>query len=152
MGTQLYGLHQVGTWKVEALRSQLFRAVGVEIEAVRKELTERNARILIADTALVVDVFDNHAARQAIQNACRARGVPCLHAGLGEQYGEVIWDGRYRVPNPTAFDPCAFPLARNLVQLLVAVAAEEIIDWAITGIGQDWSVTLRDRTVRSMAS
>ena len=42
VGTQLYGESEVGAWKVEALRNRLFRAVGVEIEAVAKELTERN--------------------------------------------------------------------------------------------------------------
>ncbi len=42
VGTQLYGDAEVGAWKVEALRNRLFRSVGVEIEAVGKELTERN--------------------------------------------------------------------------------------------------------------
>ena len=31
VGTQLYGESDVGAWKVEALRSRLFRAAGVEI-------------------------------------------------------------------------------------------------------------------------
>src|SRR5262249_9632349 len=44
VGTQLYGEAEIGAWKVEALRSRLFRAVGVEIEAIPKELTARNAR------------------------------------------------------------------------------------------------------------
>src|SRR6476659_8984781 len=39
VGTQLYGESDVGGWKVEVLRNRLFRAVGVEIEAVAKELT-----------------------------------------------------------------------------------------------------------------
>src|SRR5271169_2453379 len=38
VGTQLYGQSEVGAWKVEVLRQRLFRATGVEIEAVRKEL------------------------------------------------------------------------------------------------------------------
>src|SRR6516162_3573877 len=41
VGTQLYGEAEVGSWKVEALRNRLFRSVGVEIEAVSKEMTER---------------------------------------------------------------------------------------------------------------
>ena len=47
VGTQLYGEAEVGAWKVEALRNRLFRATGVEIEAVAKELTDRNARSLL---------------------------------------------------------------------------------------------------------
>src|SRR6516225_8111984 len=37
VGTQLYGESEVGAWKVEALRNHLFRAVGIEVEAVAKE-------------------------------------------------------------------------------------------------------------------
>jgi hypothetical protein len=41
VSTQLYGESDVGVWKVEALRNRLFRATGIEIEPVRKELTEQ---------------------------------------------------------------------------------------------------------------
>jgi molybdopterin-synthase adenylyltransferase len=47
VGTQLYGETDVGACKVEVLRGRLFRNVGVEIEAVARELTERNARTLL---------------------------------------------------------------------------------------------------------
>src|SRR3954471_21249113 len=46
VGTQLYGESEVGVWKVEALRNRLFRACGVEIEPVRKELNAGNAKSL----------------------------------------------------------------------------------------------------------
>src|SRR5690349_8183616 len=39
VGTQVYGLADVGAWKVDVLRGRLFRGVGVEIEAAAKELT-----------------------------------------------------------------------------------------------------------------
>src|SRR6266436_2634052 len=38
VGTQLYGESEIGAWKVEVLRQRLFRAAGIEIDAVRKEL------------------------------------------------------------------------------------------------------------------
>src|SRR6266581_624600 len=44
VSTQLYGEADIGAWKVEVLRNRLFRAAGVEIEAVNKELTGRTAR------------------------------------------------------------------------------------------------------------
>src|ERR671922_2098297 len=44
VSTQLYGESDVGSWKVEVLRQRLFRATGVEIEAVRKELGDRTAK------------------------------------------------------------------------------------------------------------
>src|SRR5689334_23347344 len=55
VSTQLYGESEVGTWKVEALRNRLFRATGVEIDAVRKELTPQNARQLLKDCDLIID-------------------------------------------------------------------------------------------------
>src|SRR5215831_16207951 len=59
VSTQLYGESDVGAWKVDVLKNRLFRAAGVEIEAVNKELTGRNARSLLKESGLVVDTFDN---------------------------------------------------------------------------------------------
>src|SRR5947207_5209514 len=64
VSTQAYGESDVGVWKVEALRNRLFRVGGVEIEAIRKELTAQNARQLLGESDLVVDAFDNSASRQ----------------------------------------------------------------------------------------
>ncbi len=75
VSTQLYGVSDVGVWKVEALRSRLYRDVGIEIEAARKELSERNAKKLGRGADIVVDLFDNSAARQAVQDECRARSL-----------------------------------------------------------------------------
>ena len=65
VGTQLYGEAEIGTLKVEALRTRLFRAVGVESETVAKDFTERNARSLLKGSSLVLDTFDNSAGAQA---------------------------------------------------------------------------------------
>jgi molybdopterin-synthase adenylyltransferase len=148
VGTQLYGEAEIGAWKVEALRSRLFRSVGIEIEAVSKELTERNARSLIKESGIILDTFDNSAARRLVQNQCRSAGVPCLHAGLFADYGEVIWDEHYRVPQDVAGDVCDYPLARNLVLTTVAVASEALIRYILEGTKQNWSITLRDFAVR----
>jgi molybdopterin/thiamine biosynthesis adenylyltransferase len=148
VGSQLYGEAEVGAWKVEALRGRLFRSVGVEIEAVAKELTERNGRSLLKGSGIVLDAFDNSAARGLVQDQCRAAGLPCLHAGLFADYAEVIWDERYRVPRDVAGDVCDYPLARNLVILAVAVASESLFRFVLDGIKEDWSVTLRDFAIR----
>jgi molybdopterin/thiamine biosynthesis adenylyltransferase len=148
IGTQLYGEAEVGVWKVEALRGRLFRAVGVEIEAVAKEFTERNASSLLKGSGLVIDTFDNSAARQLVQNRCRAEGLPCLHVGLYADYAEVIWDESYRVPRDVAGDVCEYPLARNLVLLAVAIASETLIRFVLDGVKCDWTATLRDFAVR----
>jgi molybdopterin/thiamine biosynthesis adenylyltransferase len=150
IGTQLYGEAEVGVWKVEALRGRLFRAVGVEIEGVSRELTERNASSLLKGSGLVVDTFDNFAGRKLVQDRCRAEAIPCLHVGLYADYAEVIWDESYRVPRDVAVDVCEYPLARNLVLLAVAVASDTLVRYVLEGSRNCWSVTLGDFAVRTL--
>jgi len=150
VGTQLYGESEVGAWKVEVLRQRLFRGSGVEIEAIRKELSDRSARSLLQDGGLVIDTFDNSKSRQLVQEHCRALQLPCLHVGLYADFGEVIWDERYRVPQDVGGDVCDYPLARNLVLLVVAVASEVVVRFALEGVRHDLSVTLRDFTISAM--
>jgi molybdopterin/thiamine biosynthesis adenylyltransferase len=152
VGTQLYGESDVGAWKVEVLRQRLFRAAGVEIDARRKELTDRTAKGLLQDGGLVIDTFDNSASRRLVQEQCRGLQLPCLHVGLYADYGEVVWDEHYRVPRDVAGDVCDYPLARNLVLLVVAVASEALVRYALAGVRQDVSVTLRDFSVRPLES
>ena len=150
VGTQLYGESEVGAWKVEALRGRLFRAAGVEADAIRKELTDANARPLLQGAGVVIDAFDNSASRRRVQQACRALALPCLHVGLFADYAEVVWDGAYRVPADAAGDVCDYPLARNLVLMAVAVASETLVRFVLDGQPGDWSLTLRDFTVRPL--
>jgi molybdopterin/thiamine biosynthesis adenylyltransferase len=150
VSTQLYGESEVGAWKVEVLRNRLFRAAGVEVDAVAKELTERNVRSLLKGAGLVVDTFDNSASRHLVQEQGRALQLPCLHVGLFADYAEVIWDEHYRVPADVAGDVCDYPLARNLVLLAVAVASECLIRYIFDGAQLNWSVTLRDFAVRPL--
>lgn len=152
VGTQLYGESEVGAWKVDVLRQRVFRATGVEIEAFRKELSERSARSLLQDGGLVIDTFDNSKSRQLVQEQCRALQLPCLHVGLYADYGEVIWDERYRVPQDVIGDVCDYPLARNLILLVVAIASEVIVRFALTGDRHALSVTLRDFAISTVES
>lgn len=150
VGTQLYGESEIGAWKVEVLRQRIFRATGVEIEAHRKDLDGRAAKSLLQDGGLVIDTFDNSASRRLVQEHCRALQLPCLHVGLYADYGEVIWDERYRVPKDVAGDVCDYPLARNLILLVVAVASELLFRFVLSGLRQDVSITLRDFAIRSL--
>ena len=76
--------------------------------------------------------------------------LPCLHVGLYADYGEVIWDERYLVPQDVPGDVCDYPLARNLVLLVVAVASELVVQSTLMGTRQDYSVTMRDFAVRPL--
>jgi molybdopterin/thiamine biosynthesis adenylyltransferase len=152
VSTQLYGQADVGAWKVETLRNRIFRAVGVELEAVAKELTCRNVGTLLKGAGLVLDTFDNSASRRLVQKHCRAENVPCLHVGLFADYGEVVWDEHYRVPADGPSDVCDYPLARNLVLLAVALASETLVRHVLDGQRASWSATLRDFGVHPLES
>jgi molybdopterin/thiamine biosynthesis adenylyltransferase len=150
VGTQMYGESDVGAFKAEVLQSEIFRAVGVEIEAVRKRLDERNAARLLQGAALVVDGFDNHASRALVTEHCRAAGIPCLHVGLNADYAEVLWNEDYRVPGDVAqagANVCDYPLARNLIQFAVALASEAVVQFILTGERRNYSFTLRDMKI-----
>jgi molybdopterin/thiamine biosynthesis adenylyltransferase len=150
VSTQLYGSNDVGAWKVEVLRNRLFRAAGVEIDAVQKELTAASAARLLKGAGLVIDTFDNSASRRLVQEHCRAQALTCLHVGLFADYCEVIWDEAYRVPADGGLDVCDYPLARNLVLLAVALASETLVRFAVSGERGNWSATLRDFAVRRL--
>ncbi len=147
VATQVYLAEHAGEWKVEALRDLLFRAAGVEIDAVRQELVPANAAKLLAGADLVVDGFDNSASRRAVAEACAAAGLPCLHIGLNAGYAEIRWNERYRIPADAAGDVCDYPLARNLVLLAAAVGAETALKWLCEKVKEDRSITVRDLQV-----
>jgi molybdopterin/thiamine biosynthesis adenylyltransferase len=150
VSTQTYGESDVGAWKVDVLRNQLFRGVGLEIEGINKELSDRTAAKYLKESDVIIDTFDNSLSRALVQSHCRAAKLSCLHAGLFADYGEVIWDERYRVPSDVGQDVCDYPLARNLVLLTVSVAAETLLRYVATGQQQDWSITLGDFAVRAL--
>jgi molybdopterin/thiamine biosynthesis adenylyltransferase len=144
IGTQIYGEGDVGAPKVDVLKNRLFRAAGVDIDAVHRELSDKNVRKLFKDAGLVVDTFDNSASRRLVQSHCAEHGVACLHAGLFADYGEVVWNDQYRVPGDAGQDVCDYPLARNLVLLTVAVASETLLRFVLGGVRESWSITLGD--------
>lgn len=147
VGTQTYTESDVGAFKVEVLQAEVFRAVGVEVTAVRQRLTERNVGRLLEGADLVVDGFDNHDSRALVTEHCRDRAKSCLHVGLSADYAEVLWNEGYRVPNDVddaGANVCDYPMARNLIQFAVALASEAAIRFALQGQKQNYSFTLQD--------
>ena len=152
LSTQPYMRAEVGALKARMLGNMIYRALGVEVDARTDELTTANVGKLLKDSALVIDAFDNSAARQAVRDYCAGASVPCLHAGLAGDYAEVIWNEIYRVPSAAQDDVCDYPLARNLVLLTVAVVCEVVVAFVATGVRQSFTLTLRDLAVRPFAS
>jgi molybdopterin/thiamine biosynthesis adenylyltransferase len=148
LGTQNYEEGDIGAFKVDALRARCYRATGVEIAVVSQPLTERNAPKLLRNTDLVVDTFDTSASRRIVTVTCATFGRPCLHLGMHTDYGEVHWNEGYRVPgDAVAPDVCAYPLAHNLVLLMVALGAEVMLRFLRSDARENYSITLRDFTI-----
>jgi molybdopterin/thiamine biosynthesis adenylyltransferase len=151
LSTQPYYRSDVGAFKAKILANSLFRALEVTVDARIEELTASNAGKLLAGSDLVIDAFDNSAARQAVKDHCAGGSLHCLHAGLAGDYGEVIWNECYRVPSPANDDVCDYPLARNLVMLTVAVVCEVVVGFAAIGERRSFTVTLGDFAVKPFA-
>ena len=144
LATQAYGLEDVGAPKAEVLRNLIFRETFVEVKIVNKELTGENAGKLLGKPDLIVDGFDNSLSRQALQDYARTNSVDCIHAGVNDQYGEIVWDKKYSVPSDAGLDICDYPLARTLVMLVAATAAEAIMQFIASGERNNYSITLGD--------
>lgn len=150
LSTQPWCRGDIGSYKARLLSNFLYRAVGAGVEPVVQHLDEQNAGRLLKGAELVVDTLDNSIGRRAISDWCSRNGSPCLHAGLGDGYGEVIWNEEYRIPSPAGDDICDYPLARNLAMLTVSLAAEAVIRFAATGEKPAFTVTLGDLAVKPL--
>ncbi|MDX1931307.1 MAG: ThiF family adenylyltransferase [Capsulimonadales bacterium] len=148
LSTQPYFRGDIGAQKAKILANSLYRALGVPVVGKAEELTPTNAAKLLDGSGLVVDTFDNSVARRTVTDTCAEKHLPCLHVGLADRYGEIVWNERYRVPSDAHDDLCDYPLARNLVTLTVSVAAEVIVRFAATGRQEDYAITWEDFVIR----
>lgn len=144
-GTQLYGQNDAGAFKVEVLRAHCFRAAGVELQPVAKRLDERTVGKFLRGADLVLDTFDNSASRRLVTTYCQGANVAGLHLGLNADFGEVRWNEQYRVPPDAVLgNACDYPLARNLILLVVAAGSEAVLRFVLEGHKENYSVTLKD--------
>ncbi len=145
VGTQLFGQGDVGAFKVDVLRAHCFRVAGVQLTTFAKWLDERTLKKFLRGAELVIDTFDNSASRRIVSEYCRSNQLACLHLGMNEGYGEVRWNDVYHVPSDVvASDVCDYPLARNLIMLVVAAGSEAVLRYVLEGRQENYSLTLRD--------
>lgn len=146
LGTQPYRMQDLGAKKAVVLANDLYRITETcKAVPITKRLTEQNARKLLQNADVVLDSFDNHESRVAVQKACLELKKPCLHAGMsGEGTGDLHWEAGYEAPRDVPLeDPCAYPLGLALVNLTSALAAELIVRFLLTGEKRNYLV-LRD--------
>jgi len=144
IGTQVYSMEDIGAMKAEILRNLIYREVGEDVDAVTKELTDKNVSKLLKGFDIVVDAFDNSVSRRLVTEHCKETNTPCLHIGVNGDYGELRWNEKYIVPSDAGDDICDYPLARNLILLVTAVAGEILIRYILDGEKENYSITLAD--------
>jgi molybdopterin/thiamine biosynthesis adenylyltransferase len=152
VGTQVYQQTQVGTKKAQALRQMIFSATGVGVTPMMDRLTAVNVQKLLKTADLVVDCFDNSESRRVVSEKCKEKNIRCVHAGLFEDYGEVVWNSVYKIPkdHPKENDACDYPLSRTIVLLTVVALTESIISFLTTGQERNLSLTLKDMAIRKL--
>jgi molybdopterin/thiamine biosynthesis adenylyltransferase len=144
IGTQVYSMEDIGALKAESLRNLVYREAGENVEAISKELSEKNAAKLLKGYDIVIDSFDNSVARKIVTDYCKESAAACLHIGVNGDYAELRWNERYVVPSDAGDDICDYPLARNLVLLVTAVAGEVLVRHIVHDIQENYSITLGD--------
>lgn len=152
LSTQPYSRAEVGAPKARALANMLYRAVQARVEPVVEELSEKNAARLLKGSVLVIDAFDNRAARAAISQEVQAQHIACLHIGFSNDglYGSGIWEPDYQVPQEVPGDPCDYPLTRPLALILSSLAAHAVPNFLQTGQATNFELTWNDMTISRM--
>lgn len=150
INNQIYSHQHVGSLKVNALYDIIYEVNKSEVECIGKKLEADNIKKYIKDTDLVVDVFDNIPSRKLVRDFCHKNNIPCVHAGVLTDFGEVIWNENYKLDEKqtNGLDPCDYPLARNIVLGVVILASEIIIDYFVHSNKREAIVTLKNLSVK----
>ena len=154
LATQVWNYDEIGQLKVAAMQNRCYNINKTNIEIFDKKLDNRTIKKFLKnckDTDLVVDCFDNSESRKLLKDYCTNNDIRCLHGGLFEGYGEVVWNDSYIVPENAKGDVCDNPIARNLILLLTSVMAEQIRKYIAGEIDEyfgNFTITLKDLQIR----
>jgi hypothetical protein len=152
LSTQPWSEQDIGSFKVRALASSLYRATRARVQVVEGRLTAENASGMLQGADVIVDCFDNVASRRALQDYASAANLPILHLALGGdgQYGCGVWGSAYHIPETeVGIDGCDYPLSRPLAQLVAGMGAEIVTRHLLSGEQQSFELTFGDFHVRT---
>lgn len=150
IGTQSYHEDEIGMLKVSALSNHLYRISKAIVEFTTAELDKLNVKRLLSAPGIIIDSFDNRESRKVVTEFCTQTKKACLHLGLNEAYGEIMWNEGYRIPQDRGVNACNYPLTRNIIILTIAVASETLIDFILTGKKTNRFITLKDFHIEEM--
>lgn len=127
-GTQWFTPDQIGLPKVEALQYNVYQAFQREIEVRNEKFIDQS----LHDYDLVIDCFDNHDSRGAIQQSLHMDGVmrwgntKVVHIGFSDKFTfEIEWAENYQVPTDitTGMDICEMEGAAGFVNSVASLGA-----------------------------
>ena len=141
ISTQVWFEQDVGRFKAEVLAVRLYYISKANAVPIIKNIRDQKMlkKLLPPDINLVVDSFDNRAARSTTIGLC----PNVLHVGLSAyDTSEVAWDENYTLPPDVELeDPCNYPLSRTLIEFTVASAASAILKFLLNGVKVNREVT-----------
>ena len=150
--TQIWSMSDIGGYKTAQIQNKMVDVLNVQVNTINKKLDTNNLAKLLKSHKLIVDAFDNTTSRTLIKKFASDQNVSCIHAGLFEDYGEVFWNETYTVPQDGGLDICDYPLARNIILLLVVTLTEEIIKWCTSETLNCWTITLKDLKISCLTN
>ena len=146
--TQIFGWRDIGQLKTTALKNNVYNSMNVVVKEFSKKLDESNIKKAFEGAEIIIDGFDNVNSRKLVTDYCKQNKRNCLHIGLFQDYAEVIWNEKYRVPDDVkAIDVCEYPLARNIILLAVSVATECIYRFIEVKDKKNFVITLNDMKI-----
>lgn len=146
--TTMYATYQVGARKAVALAEMIYRLRRCDVRAEAKTVDARNVAKLAEGCNVIVDAFDNTAARRLVNGL----GGNVLHAGVGDTIsGYVAWGTNYPLPSvdrPRGQNPvCTRDLGARILRMTAVVAADTVDEFIASGERREWLVGL-DKNVR----
>lgn len=152
VGTQIYGINDIGAFKTKALQARIFLDMEIDIWSETRRLNESNIKKFLKGSDVVVDCFDNSVSREVITRYCEFYEKACIHCGMGEGYGQVHWNSGYIIPKDTqAPDVCEYPLSLDLIKMTVLMANTAIKEYFLYDVQSNYECTIKDFKVRKYA-
>lgn len=151
INNQLYHSLDAGRIKVLALEDLIYEVSSkINFDPIFKKLEIDNIKKYINETDLVIDAFDNLESRMLVRDFCAKNDIPCLHAGVLTNFGEVMWNKNYKLSKEQfdSVDACDYPLARNIVIMVSILTSEIMIDYFVNNKQRNAIVTLNNFNVK----
>jgi adenylyltransferase/sulfurtransferase len=136
----LYGNEDLGKTKVLCAQKALERLNPyIQVEAIKSTIQINNVDKLVGPCGIIVDALDNFATRYLLNEVAFQRGIPLVHGGVQEFYGQVTTI----IPGETNCLKCLFPegpiqqtwpIISITCGLIASIQAAEVIKY-ILGIG-----------------